>query len=96
MQELGELLVAHVRHEERSLFPLIERLLDDSTLAGFELGSGESDDRADSRHAHSDSSRNTAPTDLNTTLFWGSGGGSRCDAPFLGKRRWSAEDRLCG
>jgi hypothetical protein len=38
MRELGELLEAHVRHEERRLFPLIERLLDDPTLAAVELG----------------------------------------------------------
>jgi hemerythrin-like domain-containing protein len=38
MRELGELLAAHVRHEERRPFPLIERLLDDRTLAAVELG----------------------------------------------------------
>jgi quercetin dioxygenase-like cupin family protein len=31
MRELGELLEAHVRLEERRLFPLIERLLEDVT-----------------------------------------------------------------
>ena len=37
MRELGDLLVAHVRHEERVLFPLIERLADESALASLEL-----------------------------------------------------------
>jgi hemerythrin-like domain-containing protein len=32
MRELGQLLEAHIRHEERRLFPLIERLLSDATL----------------------------------------------------------------
>jgi len=33
MRELGELLEAHVRYEERELFPLLERLLDEAALA---------------------------------------------------------------
>ena len=37
MRELGELLVAHVRHEERVLFPLIEELLGDAALAAIGL-----------------------------------------------------------
>jgi iron-sulfur cluster repair protein YtfE (RIC family) len=47
MHELGELLVAHVGHEERCLFPLIERHLDDSTLAAIELVARERDAVAD-------------------------------------------------
>ena len=93
MHELGELFVAHIRHEERCLFPLIERLLDDSTLATIELGIQESNDASDWRHAGSEASRDTTPTDRNATLFWGSGGGSHCDAAFLGDRRWNTEDR---
>jgi len=33
MRGLGQLLEAHVRYEERELFPLLERLLDDAALA---------------------------------------------------------------
>ena len=33
--ELGERLTAHVRHEERVLFPLIERTLDADSLAAL-------------------------------------------------------------
>jgi hemerythrin-like domain-containing protein len=35
VQELGERLAAHVRHEERVLFPLIERALDPDALASL-------------------------------------------------------------
>ena len=35
VHELGERLDQHVRHEERVLFPLIERALDDETLAAL-------------------------------------------------------------
>jgi iron-sulfur cluster repair protein YtfE (RIC family) len=90
MQELGELLVAHVRHEERCLFPLIEGFLDDSTLATIALALRGSDSVGDSP---CDVSRVTAPTGSTATLHWGSGGGSRCDAAFLGDRRWDARDR---
>jgi hemerythrin-like domain-containing protein len=89
MHELGELLVAHVRYEERCLFPLIERLLDDTTLAAIELPSRDSEGEANSRHARTEEA---SPTDLGATLFWGNGGGSRCDAPFLSIRRRSIED----
>jgi hemerythrin-like domain-containing protein len=37
MRELAELLVAHVRFEERELFPLIERLLGDRLAIEFHL-----------------------------------------------------------
>ena len=33
MRELGDLLVAHVRLEERQLFPLIEETVSDEALA---------------------------------------------------------------
>ena len=42
MRELGELLEAHVRFEERELFPLIERLLGE-LLARVEVGAGRSE-----------------------------------------------------
>ena len=93
VQELGELLVAHVRHEERCLFPLIEGFLDDSTLAAIALAPRGSDSVADSPRAPSEVSWEATPTDSNATLFWGSGGGSHCDAAFLGDRRWDAKDR---
>ncbi len=41
MRDLGELLEEHIRHEERLLFPLIERLLQDSRLAAVRLGQRE-------------------------------------------------------
>ena len=93
MQELGDVLVAHVRHEERCLFPLIEGILDDSTLAAIALAPRGSDSVADSPRAPSEVSWKATPTDSNATLFWGSGGGSHCDAAFLGDRRWDAKDR---
>ena len=90
MQELGDVLVAHVRHEERCLFPLIEGLLDDSTLAAIALALRGSDRVGDSPR---DVPRQTALTDSTATLYWGSGGGSHCDAAFLGDRCWGARDR---
>jgi hemerythrin-like domain-containing protein len=35
LQELGEKLDRHIRHEERSLFPLIEKTLSDAELASL-------------------------------------------------------------
>ena len=90
VQELGELLVAHVRHEERCLFPLIEGFLDDSTLAAIALALRGSDPVGDSPD---DVSPETALTDSTATLYWGNGGGSHCDAAFLGDRCWGATDR---
>jgi len=92
MQEVGQLLAAHVRHEERCLFPLIEGFLDDSTLATIALAPREGDSVADSR-ASRNVSQETKPTDSSVTLSWGSGGGSHCDAAFLGDRRWDAKER---
>jgi hemerythrin superfamily protein len=94
MRELGELLAAHVRHEERQLFPLIESLLDDRTLAAAELSRPDGYEAADPRATFSDQPRRTTPADPNATLlFWGAGGGAQCDAAFLGSRRWSARER---
>jgi quercetin dioxygenase-like cupin family protein len=44
MRELGELLDAHVRHEERVLFPLIERLVADTALSALPLEPREEQD----------------------------------------------------
>jgi hemerythrin-like domain-containing protein len=94
MRELGELLEAHVRHEERRLFPLIENLLDDRTLAELELGRSDGYDDDDPQAAHGDQPRRTPPADPDATLLiWGAGGGAQCDAAFLGSRRWSARER---
>ena len=94
MRELGELLAAHVRHEERRLFPLIESLLDDRTLAAVELSRSDGYEAADPQRALSDQPRRTTPADPDATLlFWGAGGGTQCDAAFLGSRRWSARER---
>jgi iron-sulfur cluster repair protein YtfE (RIC family) len=90
MQELGDVLVAHVRHEEQCLFPLIEGFLDDSTLAAIALALRGSDPVGDSPD---DVSPETALTDSTATLYWGNGGGSHCDAAFLGDRCWDARDR---
>jgi iron-sulfur cluster repair protein YtfE (RIC family) len=92
MRELGELLVAHVRHEERCLFPLIEEFVDDSTLAAIDLAPCGSDPVGEPPRAQRDVSRQTAPTGSTTTLYWGNGGGPHCDAAFLGDRRWDAKD----
>jgi hypothetical protein len=94
MRELGELLAAHVRHEERRLFPLIESLLDDRTLAAVELSRSDGYEAADPQGALSDQPRRTTPANPDATLlFWGAGGGAQCDAAFLGSRRWSARER---
>ena len=84
------MLVAHVRHEERCLFPLIEGILDDSTLAAIALALRRSDPVGDSPR---DVPRQTALTDSTATLYRGNGGGSHCDAAFLGDRCWGATDR---
>jgi hypothetical protein len=74
MHELGELLEGHIRHEERLLFPLIERLLEDSGLAGLgiaqtEAGAGSSETEGPIWGAESQ--------DLNATLLtWRAGSGS--------------------
>jgi quercetin dioxygenase-like cupin family protein/hemerythrin len=73
MRELGELLEGHIRHEERLLFPLIERLLEDSGLAGLgiaqtEAGAGSSETDGPISGAESE--------DLNATLLtWRAGSG---------------------
>jgi iron-sulfur cluster repair protein YtfE (RIC family) len=92
MQELGDLLVAHVRHEERCLFPLIEEFVDDSTLAAIELAPCGSDPVGEPPRAQRDVSRETAPTSSTTTLYWGNGGGPNCDAAFLRDRCWDEKD----
>jgi iron-sulfur cluster repair protein YtfE (RIC family) len=91
MRELGELLEAHVRHEERRVFPLIESLLDDRTLAAVELSRSDGYEAADPQGAISDRATPVEPDA--TLLFWGAGGGAQCDAAFLGNRRWSARER---
>jgi hypothetical protein len=78
MRELGELLEAHVRHEERRLFPLIERLLDDPTLAAVELGRSDRYEAVDPQGALSDQPRRTSPCQ------------PQRDAAFLGCRRRSS------
>jgi mannose-6-phosphate isomerase-like protein (cupin superfamily) len=65
MREIGELLEAHVRREERDLFPLIER------LAAAEL-----DRRSEERRPRGGPTWGTASEDLNATLLeWGPGRG---------------------
>jgi quercetin dioxygenase-like cupin family protein/iron-sulfur cluster repair protein YtfE (RIC family) len=70
MRELGESLEAHVRYEERELFPLIERLLGQSELAALRLG------EAASRAVGGEPVWGTESEDLNATLLrWGPGSG---------------------
>jgi mannose-6-phosphate isomerase-like protein (cupin superfamily) len=67
-RDLGELLEAHVRFEERELFPMIERLLGDR-LAAFEL-------EAEPPLRGSGPVWGAASEDLNATLLaWGPGEG---------------------
>jgi len=75
MRELGELLEAHVRHEERVLFPLIERLVAGEALEALALAP---------RDAPADSATlcgrgpvwGADSEDLNATLLaWGPGAG---------------------
>lgn len=77
MRELGELLDAHVRHEERVLFPLIERLVADQTLVALPI------DPRDAQAGVPGSPRGPGPLwgaeseDLNATLLaWEAGSGS--------------------
>lgn len=80
MRELGELLEAHVRLEERRLFPLIQEVVQDETLSGLELAA--SHDVAVSPVVDLIGTRGTGPLwgteteDLNATLLaWPSGDG---------------------
>lgn len=75
MNELGVLLEAHIRREERQLFPLIERLVDEATLSGIpparrdEAGAGGAERTATS-------TRGIASEELNATvLSWNAGTG---------------------
>jgi quercetin dioxygenase-like cupin family protein len=76
MRKLGELLDAHIRHEERVLFPLIERLVADSELAALPIAP------RDAPAEVSGSPRGRGPVwgaeseDLNATLLaWDPGSG---------------------
>jgi mannose-6-phosphate isomerase-like protein (cupin superfamily) len=68
MRALGELLDAHVRREERELFPLVERLVGDDGLEALALGGREAAPGGPVWGLESE--------DLNATLLvWPSGGG---------------------
>jgi quercetin dioxygenase-like cupin family protein/hemerythrin len=74
MRQLGELLEAHVRLEERQLFPLIERRLQEAALTEIELRGGRG------QEAGNPQGRGpvwgTASDDLNATLLsWKAGDG---------------------
>jgi quercetin dioxygenase-like cupin family protein len=73
MRELGELLEAHVRLEERRLFPLIEPLLEDVT----ELQPGLRNERKAAAPGKSSCAvEELAPDELNVTqLSWKAGSG---------------------
>jgi quercetin dioxygenase-like cupin family protein/hemerythrin-like domain-containing protein len=77
MRELGELLDAHARLEERRLFPLIEQVVGGEALSDLDLATGEELAVLDLFEA-----RGTGPLwgtetdDLNATLLaWPAGGG---------------------
>jgi quercetin dioxygenase-like cupin family protein/iron-sulfur cluster repair protein YtfE (RIC family) len=75
MRSLGETLEAHVRLEERRLFPLIEQLLSGETLAGLALRRG---DTPAPRRRGSGPLWGTASEELNATLLsWNAGEGTR-------------------
>jgi quercetin dioxygenase-like cupin family protein len=76
MTELAELLQAHVRLEERRLFPLIEEAVPEGTLAEIDLGASDSPVVDLLRPAGSGPLWGTATDDLNATLLaWPAGGG---------------------
>jgi mannose-6-phosphate isomerase-like protein (cupin superfamily) len=71
MEELADLLAAHVRFEERNLFPLIERL----TAGDIEVGLASREDPAFGAAVHGPA-WGAASDDLNATLLvWGPGEG---------------------
>ena len=73
MRELGELLEAHVRLEERRLFPLIEQLLEDVTVPQPDL---REEPEADAPEQSPGSTDESAPDELNVTkLSWQAGSG---------------------
>jgi quercetin dioxygenase-like cupin family protein/iron-sulfur cluster repair protein YtfE (RIC family) len=73
MRELGELLEAHVRLEERRLFPLIERLLEDVTELQPRLRDGL---EADAPEQSPVTAERLASDELNVTpLSWKAGSG---------------------
>lgn len=73
MRELGELLEAHVRLEERRLFPLIERLLEDVTELQPLL---RDEPEADATEQGPGSAEGLATDELNVTqLSWKAGSG---------------------
>jgi quercetin dioxygenase-like cupin family protein/iron-sulfur cluster repair protein YtfE (RIC family) len=75
MRELGDLLHDHVRHEERVLFPLLEKLLGDSGLSKLPLGDGDGD-RESAAGSSGGPVWSTASEDLNATLVeWRAGKG---------------------
>ena len=74
MRSLGEALEAHVRLEERRLFPLIEQLLSSETLAGLTLRRGDAPVTA---RCGSGPLWGTASEELNATLLsWNAGDGT--------------------
>jgi hemerythrin-like domain-containing protein/quercetin dioxygenase-like cupin family protein len=74
MREIGTLLEAHIRLEERVLFPLIERLLDDTRLDGLAQPGAQSAARPPVRARGP--VWGTESDDLNATLLaWDAGDG---------------------
>jgi quercetin dioxygenase-like cupin family protein/iron-sulfur cluster repair protein YtfE (RIC family) len=75
MRQLGELLEAHVRLEERWLFPVIEQRLQAASLTKFEQGGGREPAEA-GRLQGSGPVWGTESDDLNATLLsWKAGSG---------------------
>jgi quercetin dioxygenase-like cupin family protein len=76
MRELGELVDAHVRHEERVLFPLIERLVADSALTALPIEPHEAQADVPGSPRGSGPLWGAESEDLNATLLaWDPGSG---------------------
>ena len=75
MRQVGELLEAHVRLEERRLFPVIEQLLPEAALTETAQGGGREPEEAE-RPPGSGPIWGAASDDLNATLLsWKAGSG---------------------
>jgi quercetin dioxygenase-like cupin family protein len=76
MRELGELLNAHVRHEERVLFPLLERLVADPALEALPIASREAQAEIPASPRGRGPLWGAESEDLNATLLaWDPGSG---------------------
>jgi quercetin dioxygenase-like cupin family protein len=76
MRELGQLLDAHVRHEERVLFPLLERLVADQALEALPIAAREAPGETSASAGGQGPVWGAESEDLNATLLaWDAGSG---------------------